>query len=237
VPSSERRRRWLLIGAAAAALGAIVVAYPLLLDALLARFGVRGTASGLLGLALVSMLLGGRRAGTAVGVWPGVALASLLGMGALTGNPLALLLVPALVYLTLAAVFRASLARPDSIIERCARLLVPQAPDFIRSYCRAVTGLWVVFFAASAGVIAGLALSGHHAGWRAVTSWMIYAMMIGITAIEFLVRKTRFRYYFHGGPFDRLWARIFPAQNTARGRRSAESIRRFREEMAAGNGG
>jgi hypothetical protein len=46
------------------------------------------------------------------------------------------------------------------------------------------------------------------------------------------VRKTYFRYYYHGGLFDRVWSRWFPAENTAQGRASLESIRSFREQLA-----
>jgi hypothetical protein len=57
--------------------------------------------------------------------------------------------------------------------------------------------------------------------------------MLAITIAEFFVRKTWFRYYFHGGPFDRLWSRLFPAGDTPAGRRSMEYIERFRAEAAA----
>jgi hypothetical protein len=81
-------------------------------------------------------------------------------------------------------------------------------------------------------VSAGLAVAGTPEAWRAFTGWGIYAVMTAITCVEFFVRKTWFRYYFHGGPFDRFWSKLFPAENTERGRRSAESIRRFREQAA-----
>ena len=84
-------------------------------------------------------------------------------------------------------------------------------------------------------MIAGLALSGRAAPWQAVTGWGIYALMLAISALEFFVRKTWFRYYFHGGLFDRFWARLFPAENTEQGRRSAAYIERYREQ-AAGDG-
>ena len=85
---------------------------------------------------------------------------------------------------------------------------------------------------ASAAVIAGCALAGSVGAWRAVTGWGIYALMLLVSGLEFFVRKTWFRYYFHGGPFDRLWSGLFPPENTEQGRRSAAYIRRCREEMA-----
>jgi hypothetical protein len=81
--------------------------------------------------------------------------------------------------------------------------------------------------------IAGLALAGRLEAWRAFTGWIVYAAMLVFGAVEFLVRKTWFRYYFHGGPFDRLWSRLFPAEATAAGRRSQAYIRARRAEIAA----
>jgi hypothetical protein len=51
--------------------------------------------------------------------------------------------------------------------------------------------------------------------------------MAGVMALEFFVRKTWFRYYFRNGPFERFWAQLFPAQATARGRRSMEYIEAY----------
>jgi uncharacterized membrane protein len=216
-----------------AAIGIGLLVYPFLLESLLGRLGVRASCGILLLVSFVSLAVAGRmRSAIGLGAWPGLAIAAVLGIGAISGWRGALLLVPAVVYLGLAEGFRRSLDREDSIIERCARLVVPAAPEFIRSYCRGVTWLGVAFFYASAIAIAALALAGTAAAWRTFTGWGIYVSMLLISGLEFFVRKTWFRYYFHGGPFDRLWSQLFPAENTERGRRSAEYIRRFREEAA-----
>jgi len=233
VPSPERRWRRLVVAGLLAAIGVGLLGYPYLLESALARFGVRSVCAALLVLGAVSLAFGGRaRSAAGVVAWPGLAIAGVLGLGLISGARGALLLVPAFVYLGLAEMFRASLAREDSIIERCARFIVPEAPDFVRPYCRKLTGFWVGFFAASAAVIAGLALAGPAGAWQAVTGWGIYALMLAISALEFFVRKTWFRYYFHGGRFDRFWARLFPAENTEQGRRSEAYIRRYREQAA-----
>jgi uncharacterized membrane protein len=159
-------------------------------------------------------------------------MAVVLALGAISGQRAGLLLLPAIVYLAVADFFRRSLAREDSILERGARWIVPEAPDFIRGYCRGLTWLWAGLLAAG-GIVSGvLAMAGPPEAWRAFTGWGIYAVMTAITCVEFLVRKTWFRYYFHGGPFDRFWSKLFPAESTERGRRSAEYIRRFREQAA-----
>lgn len=222
-----------MIAALAVVLGIGLVAYPYLVEVLLARLGVRASCLLLLAVSGVSLAVGGpARSALDAPVWPGLAIAGVLAAGALSGERGALLLLPALIYLGVADVFRRSLAREDSLIERCARLLVPEAPDFIRGYCRGATALWALLLAVSGAAIAGLALAGTPERWRAVTGWGIYAAMLAVSALEFLVRKTWFRYYFYGGPFDRLWSRLFPAENTARGRRSAEYIRLVREQAA-----
>jgi uncharacterized membrane protein len=215
------------------AIGIGLLTLPYLLDGALARFGVRGVCAALLALGAVSFALGGRaRSSFGVVAWPGLALAGVLALGLASGERAALRLVPAFVYVGLAATFHASLAREDSAIERAARFIVPETPDFVRGYCRKLTGFWVAFFALCAALIAALALAGPEPAWRAVTGWGIYVAMLLVSALEFFVRKTWFRYYFHGGAFDRLWARLFPAENTEQGRRSAAYIQRYREKAA-----
>jgi hypothetical protein len=59
--------------------------------------------------------------------------------------------------------------------------------------------------------------------------------MGALTVLEFLFRKTWFRHYFHGGPFERLWSRLFPAEHTARGRRSQRTIEEYRARHARGS--
>jgi len=233
VPSSERLVRRLAGAAWLAATTGALLGYPHLIEHALARFGVRPVCAALLLFGAASFVLGARaRATLGVVAWPGLGIAAVLAFGLATGERRALGLVPAFVYLGLAASFRASLADGGSLIERGARWLVPQTPDFVRGYCRKLTAFWVVFFAVCSLVIAMLALGGSAAAWRAVTGGWIYAAMLAISAVEFFVRKTWFRYYFHGGPFDRLWARLFPAENTEQGRRSAAYIQRYRDELA-----
>jgi uncharacterized membrane protein len=230
VPSPESRRA--LVAGAALALAACLAAYPLLLGPLLLRAGVRSTALALgvvagVGLALPAPALAGVRPAR----WPRWGIALLLGLAALTGERRALFLVPACVYLGLAAFFQASLRGGDSLIHFAVRRALPAAPDFVGPYCRALTRLWAFFFAGCALGVAGLALWGSADAWAAWTGWRLYALMLLASGAEFLVRKTWFRYYFRGGPFDRLWSRLFPAERTARGRRSADAIRAYRAQQ------
>ena len=208
----------------------MVLAYPYLLDAVIPLVGERGAASALL-LLSASLLWIPRGRPTAVPP-PAAALrvsVPLLLLAAVaTGRPIYLQLVPSLVYWMLADTFRGSLRAEDSLIERGARFLVPEAPSFIRGYCRKVTRLWVWFFAASGACIALFAFAGNHVGWEWFTGRLVCAAMVAITVVEFFVRKTWFRYYYHDGPFDRCWAKLFPAENTERGRRSLAYIAHVR---------
>jgi len=233
--SAERLRNWVMVSALAAAVGAVVIAYPYALETVLERFGVRTVAATLLGLAIFSLLLPGRSIARmrATGAAAALGFPVLLGLAAITGERFYLLLIPSLVYLTLASVFRASLRGPDSLIEKGVRSMAPYVPEFVRPYCRKLTAVWVAFFLMSAGVIAILAWADLAGWWRAYSGVLIYALMTAIAVVEFFVRKTWFRYYYHGGLFDRLWSRLFPAENTPQGRASLACIQSYRDELAA----
>ena len=231
-PPAEPRPSPLLAALAGASVAVLAVVYPWVQGVAQERLGTRGLALLLLGVVAISLRLrgpaaGGRRLAAA-------GLAGLLAIGAATGDARILRLVPAAVYLGLAALFAASLRGPGSIIEAAARWVVPEAPGFIRDYCRGATALWVVFFLASAAVIGWLAVAGSPAAWHAASSRDVWIAMGVLSGVEFLVRKTWFRYYFHGGPFERLWSRLFPAERTARGRRSLQYIEEYRARLGRG---
>jgi uncharacterized membrane protein len=230
VPWRERLRNWLIVGGLALLLGLVLVGFPPLVEAARERLGIRGVAAALLAAGVpLALALRGRRGPAPLGA--GALLPPLvLALAALTGTEVFLRLVPAAVCAAVALAFAASLGAPQSLIELAIRALVPAAPDFVAGYCRGLTLFWAVFFAASSLLGAWLAIVGPLEGWRAWTGWGNLAAMLAVSGPEFLIRKTWFRYYFHGGPFDRLWSRLFPAENTERGRRSLEAIRRWREE-------
>jgi uncharacterized membrane protein len=218
-PYSERRR----IGGAAALLGAgvliLAVGYPIVLPVVEETLGTRGLALAMLVLLLAALPWRVPGRGVATG---GVAL--LVSAAALSGDERFLRAVPAWVYAGLAGVFAVSLRGRESIIERAARWIVPQAPAFIREYCRVVTALWAVFFAGSALAISWLAVAATAETWRVFTSRWLWLAMGVLSVLEFFVRKTWFRYYPHHGPFDRVWSRLFPAERTARGRASMRAL-------------
>ena len=111
---------------------------------------------------------------------------------------------------------------------------MPEVPDFIRGYCRVVTGLWVAFFAGVAALLAFFAYDGSPNRWQALSGRTVWILIGGISIAEFLVRKSWFRHYPHGGFFERFWSTLFPPEKTPRGRRSMESIRCWRERQRDG---
>jgi hypothetical protein len=89
-----------------------------------------------------------------------------------------------------------------------------------------------VCFAAAAAGIAWLVATGAVAERRALSSFGLWLPMAALAVVEYAVRKAWFRYY-AGGPLDRLWATLLPAENSERGRRSLAHIREARARMRA----
>ncbi len=210
---------------------ALVLVYPALLELALSRAGARGVAFGIAALAIGAIPL------TRRGAWSLPAsrmhqalLGALLAAAILFDQRVFLQLIPALAQWVLFTVFWMSLREPVSLIERGARLLQPHAPDFIGPYCRKTTLVWAAFFALNALCIAGLAILAPVGWWRAYTSWILIGAMTLLFAVEFVVRKSFFRYY-PGGPVDRIWATLLPAKNTTQGRRTVAYIRDKRREL------
>jgi len=228
---ARRLRNWVVVGGLISTLAVVVICYPYLLGQVSVRFGERSVALALLGLVGVAGMLRGRGLQVALryGAAPSIAVPLLLLATAASDESVLLRLVPAAVFASLADMCRISLRDGVSIIERAVQFMVPEAPDFIRDYCRNLTWLWCGFFAGCALASGLLAVSGDVDRWSRFTGSGVYASMAVVTVIEFFVRKTWFRHYFHEGPFDRFWSSLFPAEDTARGRRSLAYIRRFRD--------
>jgi uncharacterized membrane protein len=225
------------------------VVYPWAIDFVLERLGTRATAGTLLVIAALTLIRARRpwhgrsglhaaghtdsttpRAGGQGGARSALVtsffLATLVGAALLDDRRL-LRLLPAWVYLGMTLHCLDSARSGQSIIEQGVRWVIPEAPDFIRDYCRALTGLWGVFFLLAAATIAWFAFAMPPERWHVLMSRDVWFAMAGVMTLEFFVRKTWFRYYFRNGPFERFWAQLFPAEATARGRRSLEYIEAY----------
>ncbi|HYB99540.1 MAG TPA: hypothetical protein VEC57_10465 [Candidatus Limnocylindrales bacterium] len=194
--------------------------------------GVRGFALVMLVPAMVAAItMRGAPATASLSANERATLLAILAIAVLTGSELAIQLLPALVHAAVARLMMASLQGEESLIERTARVWHPLAPDFIRPYCRKLTVVWAWLFGISAAVSAALALIGWKQAWQAWCGWIFWSVLAAFVALEFVWRKAWFRYY-GSGPLDRLLARVFPPQATARGRRSMAYMRLMREELA-----
>jgi len=212
----------------------LFLAYPFLVYLAFTRLETRSVGAALLALYLASFTL--RLRGSAAGLWAVVrqhlGILALCGVAIWSGERLWLLLLPCLVSLYLLWTFASSLRRGPPMIERFARLVEDDLPDFTLPYCRKVTWLWCAFLAANAVFVGALAWRAPLEWWALYSGFVFYLLMGALLAGEFVVRKLWFRYY-QGGAADRILARIFPPEATANGRRSlayaAERMRRARE--------
>lgn len=171
---------------AAVLLGALTLAYPLLVYASLKWFEPRWLALLLLGIAL-ARLGGGRRDPLA---WATVAAALLLALVAGWLNAtLPIKLYPALVNALMLLLFGLSLWHPPSIIERLARLQEPDLPAHAIAYTRRVTQVWCGFFVVNGSVALWTALYASEATWALYNGLLAYLLMGALFAGEWLVRQ------------------------------------------------
>jgi uncharacterized membrane protein len=214
--------------------GLFYLAYPLVIYAAHTHLGTRGVGGILLGLYGLSMLL--RMRGTASDLWQvlrqHLGLVALILAAVVLGNRTLLLLLPMLVSIYLFATFAWSLHRGPPMIERFARLVEDDLPDFTLPYCRKVTGVWCAFLAGNSVAVLVLAVAAPIGWWALYTGALFYLLLGLLLASEFIFRKWWFRYY-GDGPADRLLARVFPPERTANGRRSLAYVER-REALASG---
>jgi uncharacterized membrane protein len=218
----------------AALIGALVLLatlYPPLLELAVSLFGRRAVASGVALLAAFSTIASVRRGGGPVLVLARAVVAGLAASSALGAGLTPLLLIPACIYAALAWVFFASLRSGTSLVELAARMLQPVAPDFIGPYCRRVTTLWGGVLTINALVLSAFALAAPIETWRFAAGVGLWAWMGVISLAEFLVRKIYFRNYYYRGPLERILEKLFPAEATPMGRRSAAYIRLVREKL------
>ncbi len=227
------RRRAAAAGLAVLAGLALALAWPAVVDAAVASFGLRAVALTLAVAAAATALVGGS---TAVSrpyepvlrsLRAGIALVAAVAWSSDSAVPLRL--IPAGVYLALAWVFGRSLSGRHSIIEQAAMALEPAVPDFIAPYCRRVTVLWTVLFVAMGVVLAVLAVAAPEPVWSRAAGPGAVALFTATSVVEYFIRKSYFRYYWYGGPFDRFWSRLFPSEATEMGRRT----QRYIDEMRA----
>jgi uncharacterized membrane protein len=208
---------------------AFYAAYPVLIYLAHTRLPTRSVAALVLILLAATMLLRMRTHSSEL--WqiarPHLPLFGLIAAAMALNERLLLLLLPVVVSSYLFATFAWSLRRGPSMIERFARLIEDDLPEFTAPYCRVVTALWAVFLALNAVIVALLAARAPLGWWAAYTGPGFYVLLATLLGAELCFRKWWFRYY-GDGLVDRVLARWFPAEETARGRRSLAYVERRR---------
>lgn len=200
---------------------AFYLAYPLAVYLAYSRLETRQLALLLFGLYAISVAL--RFRGSAAELWALLRqfapLGVLIGVAMATGNRTVLLFLPVGVNLFLFATFSLSLRNGPPMIERFARTVEDDLPDFTLPYCRKVTIAWCVFLGANALFMVALALAAPLSWWALYTGLISYLVIGVLLAGEFVLRKLWFRHY-DDGLADRIFRWIFPPQRTRLGRRS-----------------
>ena len=194
----------------------IALGYPLLVYFALDLASPRAIALAILALYALRLatLAKGRLAAYARIAGPvAVAITAASAISLVWNDPRGLLLSPALVNLALLAVFAASLASRETVIESLALAHGAVGSEELSAYCQKVTAIWCALFAANAGVSAWLALFGTRASWALYTGLVAYLLMGLLFATEFVYRHWRFRRYV-GLPTDPLLRRLFPPDPT-----------------------
>ena len=188
----------------------LVVVYPLLVYVGLTRLDARSLGLLLLLLLLPPHLVRAWRSGREhlLALLPLPAgIAALLLVAAAVDDRRLVLALPVLINLVLLGNFAASLRGRVTAIERFARMQVADLSAEEVVYCRKVTALWCVFFAANAVLTATLALAAPVSVWAVWTGAGAYLLVGLLFSIEYVVRKARFG-RLGPSPVDRLLARM-----------------------------
>ncbi len=201
--------------------GIFFLGYPLMVYLAYTRLETRALAILLLSLYGISVAVRFRGSAAEVRhfVRQHIGLAILIAIALTTGDSTVLLFMPVIVSLYLLWTFSASLRDGIPMIERFARIVEDDLPDFTIPYCRKVTVVWCVFLAANALCVLILALAAPIEWWALYSGLISYLLVGAILVGEFVVRMIWFR-YFGNGLIDRVFSRVFPPRRTANGRRS-----------------
>jgi len=207
----------------AALQGIFFLGYPLIVYFAYTRLETRVLAILLLALYGISVAI--RLRGSATEIWSllrqHIGLAVLIAIALATNNSTVLLFMPVIVSGYLLWTFSASLRDGMPMIERFARIVEDDLPDFTIPYCRKVTVVWCCFLAANTLCVLILALAAPIEWWALYSGLISYLLVGTIFLGEFVVHKIWFR-YFGDGLLDRALSRLFPPERSANGRRSLE---------------
>lgn len=199
------------------------VAYPAVVYFGYQYLSVRQLALALLALYATAALLNVKGTAADIGALlrQHVPLVALIGAAAALGNAALLKFLPMVVSGYLLATFALTLRNGPPMIERFARAVEGDLPPFTFDYCRRVTVLWCVFMALNTIAIGVLTVAAPIEIWALYTGGIFYVLLGILITGEVFYRKWHFRFY-GDGLLDRVFAKLFPAEATAYGRRSLD---------------
>jgi uncharacterized membrane protein len=96
------------------------------------------------------------------------------------------------------------------LIEHFARMVKPELGAAQLAHCRSWTAIWGVYLIGLALLGLGLARWATLSVWTAYVGVVSYVLIGALFAVEYLIRKIRFREYGRN-PLDWLLGKLFPA--------------------------
>jgi len=96
------------------------------------------------------------------------------------------------------------------LIEHFARMVKPELGPGELAHCRAWTRIWGIYLLVLAAIGLGLARGAPLAVWTGYVGVVSYVLVGALFAVEYLIRKIRFRDYGRN-PLDWLLGKLFPA--------------------------
>jgi uncharacterized membrane protein len=185
----------------------LALGYPIAVYLGLTRFGTRGAAWLLLGLAIANTAY--RSYQRHRPEWRSGLAIPLCASALWLDDRRYMLAVPVLINAALFATFFGSLRGGRPLVERFARMRVTDLSPAEIAYCRSVTKLWSAFFVVNGAIAGVLAALGDLKAWTLYTGLLSYIAIGVLGASEYSVRKFRFG-RFGNGWHDRLLRALLP---------------------------
>lgn len=130
-------------------------------------------------------------------------------LGWISNNGTWLLVLPSATQATFGLAFLRSLSKTP-LIEHFARMIKPALSVPEQAHCRAWTGVWGIYLLVLAALGLVLARWAPLAIWAFYVGILSYGLVGVLFAVEYVVRKIRFRDYGHN-PLDWLLGKVFPS--------------------------
>jgi len=139
---------------------------------------------------------------------PAIALV-FVALGWISNNGTWLLVLPSATQATFGLAFLRSLSGTP-LIEHFARMVKPELSPGQLAHCRRWTVIWGIYLLVLAAIGLGLARWATLSVWTAYVGVLSYVLIGALFAVEYLIRKIRFRDYGRN-PLDWLLGKLFPA--------------------------